>query len=528
MNSLKNNIFIITVLFILLGVVFFGQSSNILIDFSREIAVPYQMLDGKSLFKDIFLIYGFWGYFFNFLLLKIYPNILTMLIISNVLSLLNVIILYFIFKKYLSNRCTLFFSLAFIFCSVFSCATFSFVIPYSYSVLWAYFSAYLLLFSILYEKNCLIFISLSLLSVTRIELFLPLFFISVVCLIIKRHRVGFNFLFVFLFPIIFLGYILLNKISYNDILYNFSFIKKMLIAPSLSYLYKGMGVFFNYEYFIYNIKNLFLYSLIFLSTYFIYKKINIYFSFALFFILMLFRDVIFVLNLAVFILIVLFIISLIKRKVTYFDSVLFLFSLMLSLKSIFALNIWSYGNFSFILVIFNIYLLLNKFIDKNYLNMHFMIFFILLSFMNLKNLYFDSKTLYKNETNSIFIKNNDYNSFVNLDKFIKNNIKENEKLIVLPEGQIFNILNKKTWDFYNSTFTPLDFQTFGDEFFISQLKNNKTDYIVFYPRDTRDYGYKNICKDYAVDFCRYIVDNYKRIDDLKEFNIEIYKINYEK
>ena len=107
MNSLKNNIFIITVLFILLGVVFFGQSSNILIDFSREIAVPFQMLDGKSLFKDIFLIYGFWGYFVNFLLLKIYPNISILLILSNVLSLLNVIILYFIFmwhKKSLLSR----------------------------------------------------------------------------------------------------------------------------------------------------------------------------------------------------------------------------------------------------------------------------------------------------------------------------------------------------------------------------------------------------------------------------------------
>ena len=358
MRLSEKSLLIITVLFILLGVVFFGHSSNYLIDYSREISIPYQMNCNKVLFRDIFLIYGFWGYFVNSFLFKCIHNIVIFLILSNILSYLFVVLFYLILKKYVSNKCALLFSVAFILCSVHSCATFSFVVPYSYSVLWAYFASYLLFASILYKKTSFVFISLSLLSVTRIEIFLPLVIFVFVYLLIKKQKTDYNFLLLFLFPLIFLGYILINKISFSDIILNFEYLKKMLNSPSLVFLYKGMGVFFYKDYFVFNLLNLSIYLSVFLLTYFVFQKFNKYVSAILLILLFSLCNVVFVLNLALFVLIILFTVLCFRKKISRNDSILFVFSLILSMKSIFAMNIWGYGNFSYILVIFNIYLLL--------------------------------------------------------------------------------------------------------------------------------------------------------------------------
>ena len=106
------------------------------------------------------------------------------------------------------------------------------------------------------------------------------------------------------------------------------------------------------------------------------------------------------------------------------------------------------------------------------------------------------------------------------------NIKKDENFIVIPEGQIFNYIHKKPWEFYNSTFTPLDFETFKDEQLINKLETNKTPYIIFFPRNTIDYGKISICYDYGVDFCTYVMDNYTRIAILEDnYKVLIFKRN---
>ena len=86
MNKIKTHIIIISIVFLLFSIFLFGKTGNMLIDFSREIYIPFQMLKGEILQKDIFLIYGFWGYFINELLYKIFPNIKTLLIEAHILS----------------------------------------------------------------------------------------------------------------------------------------------------------------------------------------------------------------------------------------------------------------------------------------------------------------------------------------------------------------------------------------------------------------------------------------------------------
>ena len=51
--------------------------------------------------------------------------------------------------------------------------------------------------------------------------------------------------------------------------------------------------------------------------------------------------------------------------------------------------------------------------------------------------------------------------FKQTNDFIEKNIKKDENFLIVPEGQIFNLIHKKNYNFYNSTFTPMDFETFG-------------------------------------------------------------------
>ncbi len=520
---------ILLLFFVLFSVFFFGQSSNFLVDFSREIEIPYQMQLGKKLFKDIFLIYGFWGYFLNFILYKFSANINILLIEANIISFFISASFYFILYKFFLNKNTaLFFSIIFVIASIFSCSTFSFVVPYSFSTLWAYFALYFVVLFLLYKNDKMLFLMLGLLCVSKIELFFVVCVFIFACKISQKEKFSLDLLYTFIFPIVFLLYISLNHIQYSDILNNFKYLKIMTTTNALSYFYKGMGVLFDIKYFTYNIKNFLFYILFFMFSYFLYlknKKIAFYVVTILFFA---FCNLVFLYNLGIFFLSILFIYLLCKKKISKTDVIFYTFSLIMSIKSIFALNIFGYANFSFVFVISNIYFFLTKIFEKKFLNIHFLIFLVFLSFTNIKNLILDHKTSYNTNRGQIYLKSDDFENFFETDSFIKKNIKENENFVVLPEGQIFNFINKKDWNFFNSTFTPLDFETFSDNYFIENLSKEKTDYVIFYPRNTKDYKNELICYDYGVDFCSYIVDNYDIAKKIGNNKVLIYKRKNEK
>ena len=151
MNKNKTNIVIVSILFFILSIILYGKSGNIMVDFSRESYIPYQILSGGKLNKDIFLIYGAFGYLFNALLYKIYPNINILLIEGLLISYSITILLYGILKKFKKSIIALVFTIFFVIVSVFSNSNFSFAIPYSYSTIWGVFGIYLLLFSLLYK-----------------------------------------------------------------------------------------------------------------------------------------------------------------------------------------------------------------------------------------------------------------------------------------------------------------------------------------------------------------------------------------
>ena len=505
MNCKKIYFILITFVFILFSVFMFSKTGYAIIDFSRESYIPYQMLSGQKLIKDIFLIYGFWGYFVNFLLYKIYPNFNFLVVEAISIGYICSLLFFVILKKYVRYNTAFIFTLFFISINVFANSVFSYVFPYSFSTLWGVLSVFIIIYSILYKKPRLKYIALGLCFISKIEFFaLCAILIAVDCFYKKEFKLK-NVLYSLIFPSILIFYIIFSKISIGDILNNLSCIHKMMNTDSLNFFYTSVGTFFDINYFKFNLINIFIYFVISLISYVAFKYSKILSCAILFFGFYVVHFPI-VYNIAFFIALILSAINF--KRLRYKDFILLSFGFILCSKAIFAINTNSYSNFGMAAILFYIYYQFSKFIDKRWLFIHLIIVLILFNFYTTKNIIRQSKQQINTSSGVFYLPQYQYNLFSEINSYLNENLKKEDNFIVLPEGQIFNLIHKKQWGFFNSTFTPLDFETFGEDNLKEKLKELNPKYIVFYPRDTMEYGARTICEDYAIDFCRYIMDNY--------------------
>ena len=67
-------------------------------------------------------------------------------------------------------------------------------------------------------------------------------------------------------------------------------------------------------------------------------------------------------------------------------------------------------------------------------------------------------------------------------------------------------------------------ETFGEEKLIEHYKKNNPKYIIFNNLDMKDYYFRYICQDYALDFCAFVQNNYE-LDSVigDEFRYLIFK-----
>jgi len=519
----RQNLIIISIVFVILAIVLYAKCGNMLIDFSRESYIPYQMLNGDKLCRDIFLIYGAFGYFVNMFLYKISLNINMLLIEASIIAYLITILFYFIVKKYTKPLLALVFTLFFIIVSVFSNSDFSFLVPYSYSTLWAILGVYIILFSYLYKRDKLRYITIGFIAINKIELFILVFVFSLVYDIFYKKINIKNYLLCLILPLI-----ALIGFNLGDYISNSLYIKKMLSSKSLYSLYKSMGSVFGIEYFIYNAFYFVIYFVFGYISYLLYKKGCKILSFVplLSLYIFIYPNVFF--HLGFFISLILTLIN--RKKIKKRDLILLYFAIVLCSKSIFSINPILYSNFGYALMIFYIVRQLYLLFNKRWVLIQFFIFCAVLFSRQIYEYTFWHKVSFKTEIGALWLAKSDYNFLVDIKEYFRKNLKEDEKFIVIPEGQILNLIYKKPWGFLNSTFTPLDFEIFSDKYMVDKLKENKIDYIIFYPRDTLEYGAQGVCYDYGVDFCNFIADNYKRDAVFKNANNEvlIYKINEKK
>ena len=168
-------------------------------------------------------------------------------------------------------------------------------------------------------------------------------------------------------------------------------------------------------------------------------------------------------------------------------------------------------------MLFCLYLFLNKIFDNKWILTVFTTFFIVNIAANLCYIFINPKEKVKTPIGSIWLNKHDAKLFKDVNEYISKNIDKKESILVLPEGQMFNLIHKKEYNYYNSTFTPLDFETFKEETLTKNIENQKPDNIILFPRNTSEYGANTICINYGIDFCRFIMDNYTETQSVGEY-----------
>jgi hypothetical protein len=109
-------------------------------------------------------------------------------------------------------------------------------------------------------------------------------------------------------------------------------------------------------------------------------------------------------------------------------------------------------------------------------------------------------------------------------------VKEDETLLVLPEGIILNYLSRRANPFCYISFMPFQQEVIGEDKALSSMITCSPDYIAITDRDTSEFGYKGFGVDYGVNVFAWIKENYKPLEKITgvsdagwEFNIIISK-----
>ncbi len=102
----------------------------------------------------------------------------------------------------------------------------------------------------------------------------------------------------------------------------------------------------------------------------------------------------------------------------------------------------------------------------------------------------------------------------NLEEYIQTHTRENEPFLVFPEGVMLNYLFRRPTPtpFYN--FMPPDIIMFGEENIIKALKKNKPRFSVLLPKYMPEYGVKEFGRGYAEKLHKWLTKNYTIIKEI--------------
>ncbi len=114
--------------------------------------------------------------------------------------------------------------------------------------------------------------------------------------------------------------------------------------------------------------------------------------------------------------------------------------------------------------------------------------------------------------------------------YIYENVPEDAKVIVLPEGMIFNFITGRKVDMHCPMMDRLYYDAYGGEKALELIKNENNDYIILaYGFDLFDFGFEHLYTPTESTVSKYIYENYTKIQ--QEYgadgisNVAIYKRN---
>lgn len=516
----------------------YAHYGHLIIDCGREVYYPGQILLGKVLYKDLFNIYGPFSYMFNALLFKIFGVNLSVLYWSGIVcSFVFVSLIYKIAGNFLTRIIS--FAVAFftICTRILNTNLFNFIFPYSYAMLYgmtAFLASVFFLIKYVQEPKKTLNLYLGgffagFCTAGKYE-FLPYLLVFLYLMLNFRKlslKQGFYlFLSIIFVPFVCFGILFLQGLEFNDLISTAVVLKNMAKSETLRYFYMTQGVIFSKK------------TLPFLALTFVKTVIPVALMALGFMIntkrLSVFLIIFAAISGAVFItpsslaflpvmLLILFILNYKKIRREPAIPVLALSAVLIGLKSFWGLTVLNYGVFFAGFLLIAVFALIkNKFYQKA-----IFIYIIILSLVyGLQNLSALNEKKQCIETPKGKICGEKYltKSSSDLIDFITKKTKKTDKIVIFPEGLVINFLTDRQSDDYYNSLIPLYWEVFKDAKLIAHFEKTRPEYIIFSNWNNKDYYFKYICSDYAVDFCNFAAKNYRQEQITGEnFTYLIYK-----
>ncbi len=551
---------ILSILFFLFLFLYWGRFGNPIIDCGREAYIPYAMADlGKVLFKDIICIYGPVPYYLNALFVKFFgASLNTFYLIGGFLSYIFLVGIYSLAKRFINAHSAFIYSMIILFVCILNPSISNFIFPYSYAIVYALiFALFHLIFMFKYvdilvlksvsdvKYLCISAVFLALCLLSKLD-FLPCILPFLIILFKYRKTLNLkDFIKIslcFLIPfLIILIIFFVQNVSLQNLIFNFKMISNMAHSPSLNYFYTVCtGYFFDFKKTFMFVPQFLFITLIFLITgaagffagriknrplcialisFVVLVNVVLFLGFSLTRYIFVYIPLLIVLFLAVkgFI----FAVKKIKNlSLAVFDTdiliyLFIVFSILFSLKTIFGLFHELYGVYylpfillSFIVIIFQICTSSFKQVINKALTPVFISVILLFAFQNCL-IFLGVKNVPVKAKKDILYSEAGYAENINeAVDFLEKKLKSGDTVLSLPEGLIFNFILKNEYKFFNTSFTPLDFDAYGEDYLIRNLLANEPKYIIMYLRSYEDYGKGYLCEDFGQEFCKVIKENY--------------------
>ena len=527
---------IIFIVSLFLYVLFYAKYDIYLIDVSREAYLPWQVLKGNVLYKDIFNVYGALGYQINAIAYAIMGVKLSTLYFMGFLnSLVILFTTFFIARLFVDKKTSLCISGLTLFVCVYAKNFFNFIFVYSYSAVYALSGFLLSLLAILFyiRDNKNLYLTLSFFFAgfafaNKIE-YAPYFAFIFACLpfFVKKDwkQYLYSFAAFMLMPVISFGVLFIQGVSIQDLLDAAVLIKKLISAPATNYFYYNFGLYFNppmvwdgVRLLLAMLKTAIPFSLVLYGINYLCKKhsdnkflligSNIFIILASVALIIKKYNLLYNMYAGIFAwvgLVVLFILSVVvvyclfvlyKNKFDFgaLDSKdkMFLYmtvaSILVSMKGFFSIFLTCYGTFNLAalflpFVIFFVYYVPKafKFVDKDVfaaviknLCVAVMIAFLIMALYRIGE---GRYTLVKQPRGMIYMRNL-YGNQNELIEFIRNNTAKDARVVTIPEGAIVNFLAERDTDNKYYYLIPVNVQIFGEEKILDDFKKNPPDYFL--------------------------------------------------
>ena len=523
---------LIALIFVLCIPFFWLHQGLLTIDTGRELYIPSQMLSGELLYRDILNIYGAFGYQINALLFKIFGERIETLYSFGLLnSFVIVFSVFFISREFFGKTISFFLGLLTIAVPVFTPYLFNTNLPYSYCFVYSL-SSFLLsvLFLVKYEKTknfkfsllSSFFIGLSIAS----KLDFALFILVLVFVILKNKQsikqLALNFLCFSVVPLISYGILLFQGVKISDFISTLAFIKSLSVGESFKIFYQnGLTL----KSFVLRLLSVIIFGIIYLilklrnkinpKNNWLNYPVDAVFIFILSVIFLIFWKFIFTaIPLLILILTLIFL-----RKIDSVKLILLLSLIAGAFKTMFYLDIEHFGAFLMPLFVLGLGIFC-----LNQKRQIIIILTALILVFAFDDCFWRNEKVFRLETQKgvFYTFKKEGLPIKRLIDFGKDNLSENDKILILPEGAFVNFALSHPSNSRLYSLIPLYVSMIGEQNIIRELDKDMPKYIVVSTLDTSEFGAKAFGSDYAVDVFKFIEENYVFVKSIDETS---YKMN---